>query len=132
MSVEAECFKVRRLRESVLVRSDRVLRGSSEKLPYLQQISILATCDIDNSSGTIRLKTPIRRNRNLSVTLFDNYDDMKGHKISYDEPIRIIGEQELYIFYKTEKREIVIYLNQESQSEDNARPVDLDHLVPVI
>lgn len=131
MSIEAECFKIRKLRDDTLVRSDRVLLGSSEKLPYLRKIEILATCDIDNSSGTIRLKTPIKRSRKLSVMLFENFDDIEGRKISYNQPIKITGEQELSIFYKAEKREVVIYLNQEDGIENKASPIDVDRLFPV-
>lgn len=131
MSIEAECFRVRRWKDDTLVRSDTVHRGASETLPYLQRIQILATCDVDNSSGTIRLKTPIRRSRKLSVTLFESDDDLEGRKVSYSQPIKITGEQELAIFHRAEKKEIVIFLNKENRSEDKTPPIDADRLAPV-
>ena len=131
MSIEADCFSVRRLRDDVLVKSDRILPGVSETLPYLRTVQILATCSIDNSSGTVRLKTRIRRSRKLSVVLFESPDDLDGQTIPYDQPIKITGDQKLSIFHKIEKREVVIYLNKETSSKDRTPPVDVDRLVPV-
>ena len=131
MSVEADCFRIRMFGEDTLIRSDRVLPGASEVLPYLKKIKILATCDVDGSSGTVRLSTSIRRNRKLSVMLFEDPNDIEGRKISYDQPITITGEQELSILYKTEKKEVLIFLDQENHSEDKKPPVDADRLIPI-
>ena len=131
MSIEASCFQVKRRGEDTLIRSDSVQPGASEPLPYLQKIQILATCDVDSSVGTIRVKTTIRRNRQLSVMLFEGKEDEDGRNVPYDGPIKITGEQELSIFYKKQNREVVIYLNQEDRFEERTPPIDVDRLTPV-
>lgn len=133
MSVEADCFRVRRPNENTpeddLIRSDSVQPGSSEVLPYFKKIKILATCDIDNLSGTVWLKTSVRRYSKLSIILFEENDE-DGRRISpYAQPIKIKSGQELSIFYKKEKKEVVIFLDQENGLGDKTPPMDVDRLV---
>ena len=132
MSIEADCFKVRRTKKDLLIKSTSVMPGSSEVVDYVEKVGILAICGLDNLSGTVLLKTDIKRVRNLSVILYENDNDDKGQTISsYDQPIKITGEQELSIFHKLKKKEVIIYLEREDNSKSQGSPLDLDRLLPI-
>lgn len=137
MSVEVECYSVKRQREDILEQSVSVAPGSLAPISFLDNIRLVTFCDDSNTAGSIWIggKNP---ERYVSVILYENEDDDEGRPVFVDPDlpvVRITAEQELYIYSrKKPKKEVFVCLESDDDEDEEIMtdsPEDSKFLVPV-
>lgn len=134
MTIEADCFRLKKKRDEVLEQSLRITPGSSKKITFFKQqgVDIMVFCNADNTQGTIAISGH-RLPWKVSAKLFESEEDNLGKFVYVNGMIQIKQGQELILFSRRgPKKEIDLYLGPESNErlESSGNP-DALSLAPV-
>lgn len=135
MSVEVECYRLRRCGEDTLEKSLSVAPGDHVSTNYLGKVRVLTFCDISNEICHVWLRGSFLR-KHVFAALYDGEDDIEGKPVLLDSenPVRLKKQQNLRIRSRRgPKKEVYVYLDSDDDPEDISvdPPVDDNVLVPV-
>jgi len=126
MSLEVDCYKLKRQQGSVLEESFSISSGQFGCIQFLRNIRLLVRHEEEGRSGNVLIAGQNPRLR-LSIMLYRDNNDEKGKIVFLDEPnmpIWLEGDQILSIATRRRPykalfdQEVLIYLGSDDDSDD--------------
>lgn len=126
MSVEIDCYRLKRKGDDKLEKSFSLDPGSFKLVNYFRNIRLLAFCAHENEFSRVIIKgrSP---GINISLKLYEDDADEKGKWIfpESDKSVLLTGKQQLSICSERGKyrKQVFIYLDRDNGNDHEEEPI---------